>query len=116
MGRRKRSVVERARARSARIAAGTAWARLHRGSRAAFCGHGEHRKLRGELLALAFRARGFVFAENERVKLVLAFLADVLEDRHWRLPTNLQGRLGSRRCGLAGFYLKSDGGDFAITR
>src|SRR4051812_34103780 len=51
-------VVGRARARSGRIAAGTAWARLHRGSRAAFCGHGEHRKLRGELLALAFRAGG----------------------------------------------------------
>src|SRR5258706_16145749 len=86
MGRRKRSVVERARTRSARIATGTAWARLHRGSRAAFCGYGEHRKLRGELLALAFRARGFVLAENERFKLVLAFLADVLEDRHLTTP------------------------------
>jgi len=31
---------------------------------------------------LTFRARSFVLAENERFKLVLAFLTDVLEDRH----------------------------------
>ena len=82
MGRRKRLVVERAGTRSARIAAGSARPRGHGRSRAALPGHREYRELRGELLALTFRARSFVLAENERFKLVLAFLTDVLEDRH----------------------------------
>src|SRR6267378_1035902 len=112
MGRRKRLVVERAGTPSARIAAGSARPRGHGRSRAALPGHREYRELRGELLALTFRARSFVLAENERFKLVLAFLTDVLEDRHWQLPTDfLQRGLGSRRYSLADFYLKSDGGD-----
>jgi len=35
-----------------------------------------------QLLALALRAFGFLLAENERLELVLAVLADVLENRH----------------------------------
>ena len=34
---------------------------------------------------MALRTLGLVFAENERLKLVMAFLADVLENRHVRL-------------------------------
>src|SRR5713101_390710 len=79
-------VIERTGARAARIAAGTARPRGRGGGRAALCGYGKHRKLGCELLALTFRAGCFVLAENKRFKLVLAFLANVLEDRHGTTP------------------------------
>ena len=39
-----------------------------------------------ELLALALRTGSLVFAVDERFKLVLAFLTDVLEDWHLEAP------------------------------
>jgi hypothetical protein len=39
-----------------------------------------------QFLALALRARGFLLAEDEGLELVLAFLADVLEDGHEKTP------------------------------
>jgi hypothetical protein len=35
-----------------------------------------------QLLALALWALGFLLAKDQRFELVIAFLADVLEDRH----------------------------------
>jgi len=72
---------------AARVAATAAWT-CRRSSRRSFRGHGKHRKLRRELLAVAFGTLGFVAAENERLKLVLAVLANVLENRHGLLPEN----------------------------
>jgi hypothetical protein len=77
-------VFQRTGSRPASVAARPAWSGRHRrtGSRSALCRHGEHRELRLQLLALALRALGFLFAENQGLELVLAFFADVLEDGH----------------------------------
>jgi hypothetical protein len=40
-----------------------------------------------QFLALAFWAFGFAAAVNQRFKLMIAFFADVLEDRHTLLLT-----------------------------
>src|SRR2546427_5838539 len=76
-------VVERTGTRSARIAAGAAGSHGHGGSCAALCRHCKDGELGCELLASTFRAGCFVLAENKRFELVLAFLANILEDRHW---------------------------------
>jgi len=44
---------------------------------------------------LALGARGFILAENERFKLVLAILANVLENRHLQTPQPIAGQLGT---------------------
>jgi hypothetical protein len=52
------------------------------GGRSALRRHGEDRKLWLQLLALTLWTSGFLLAEDQRLELVLAFLADVLEDGH----------------------------------
>jgi hypothetical protein len=61
--------------------------------------------LRLQLLALALRALRFLFAEDQSLELVLAFLADVLKDGHENSAKK-----------IAVFYLKSKCGYFANTR
>jgi hypothetical protein len=55
---------------------------------------------------VALGAFGFLFAEDQRLKLLLAIFADVLEDGHE----------GNSRKKIAIFYLKSKCGHFANTR
>src|ERR1035441_6654996 len=66
----------------------------------------EHRELRLQSLALALRALGFLFAEDQRLERVLAFLADVLKDGHEENSAKK----------TAVFYLKSKRGYSANTR
>jgi hypothetical protein len=47
-----------------------------------FASHGETGKLLTEPFALTFGASGFVCAQHNNFKLVLALLADVLKDWH----------------------------------
>jgi hypothetical protein len=54
---------------------------------------------------MALRALGFLFAEDQRLERVLAFLADVLEDGHEENSAKK----------TAVFYLKSKSGYFANT-
>jgi hypothetical protein len=80
-------VAERAGARTPRIATGAASAGGSRRAPAAFRGHalgrhGKNAKLRAELLALTLGALGLVAPEDKGFKFVLAFLADVFENRH----------------------------------
>ena len=75
-------VAERAGARTPRIAAGSACAPGSRCARRAFGRHRENTQLRAQLLALTLRALGLVTAEDQGLKLVLAFLTDVFENRH----------------------------------
>src|SRR5712692_8875690 len=104
-------IFQSARARPASVAArptGTRRLRRERrlGSRSALGRHGEHGELRLQLLALALRALGFLFAEDQSLELVLAFLADVLEDGHEENSAQK----------IAVFYLKSKRGHFANPR
>src|SRR6202162_1134229 len=68
--------------------------------------NGKHGELRLQLPALALRAHDFLLAENQSLELVLAFLADVLEDGH---EENSVKR-------IAVFNLNSNRGYFANTR
>jgi hypothetical protein len=47
-----------------------------------FSAHGKAGKLLAEPLALTFGARGFLCAQNNGFKLVVALLADVFKNRH----------------------------------
>jgi hypothetical protein len=49
-----------------------------------FRGRGKHRELGLQLLSVALGTRSFVLAKNQGFKLVIAFLADVLQNRHDR--------------------------------
>src|SRR6267378_6883087 len=81
-------VFQRAGSRPASVAARPTRSRSHRhrslGCRSALRRNGKHGELRLQLLALALRALGFLLAEDQSLELVLAFLADVLEDGHSR--------------------------------
>src|SRR5258708_4884103 len=82
-------VSQRAGARTSRITAGTTRGRGSRGARTALCGHGKDAELRAQLLALALGTLRLVAAEDQRFKLVLAFLANVFKNRHDEsLPRN----------------------------
>src|ERR1039458_732254 len=58
--------------------------------RRALCRDREDRQLRFQFLGVAFRALGFFLAVDELFKLVMAFLADVLEDGYGRLQFLLE--------------------------
>ena len=75
-------VLPRAGTGAVRASAGATRSCRHRGRRIPLGRNGKHREFRLQLLALTFRATGFLFPVNKSFKLVLAFLADVLEDRH----------------------------------
>jgi hypothetical protein len=62
--------------------------------------------LRFQFFALALWALGLLFAEDESLELVVAFLADVLKDGH--------GENSAKK--IAVFYLKSKRGYFANAR
>src|SRR5580700_1495140 len=75
-------ISERACAGTSGVAAGAACAHGTRRTSGTLRGDGKDTKLRAQLLALTLRALGLVAAEDQGFKLVLAFLADVLENRH----------------------------------
>src|SRR3984893_7018014 len=102
-------ILERAGARPASVAACSTRSRRgqrRRSRRPALGRNSKHGELRLQLLALALRAHSFLLAENQRLELVLAFLADVLEDVH---EENSVKR-------IAVFNLNSNRGYFANTR
>src|SRR5258708_141218 len=72
-------------ARAARISATAAGAGC-RGGGCGFCRDGENGQLRRQLHAVAFRALGLGISVHQRFEVMLAFLADVFEDRHECLP------------------------------
>src|SRR5260370_25657256 len=102
-------IFERAGPRPASVPAcptGSRRGHRRRSRRPAFGRDGKHGELRLQLPALALRAHSFLLAENQSLELVLAFLADVLEDGH---EENSVKR-------IAVFNLNSNRGYFANTR
>src|SRR6202048_5369082 len=102
-------IFKRAGARPASVAACSTRSRRgprRRSRRPALGRNSKHGELRLQLLALALRAHGFLLAENQSLELVVAFLADVLEDGH---EENSVKR-------IAVFNLNSNRGYFANTR
>jgi hypothetical protein len=76
-------ISHRARTRASWVAAGAARASRWRTTRAgAFCRNREHRELRLQLLAAAFRTLCRLFAEDQSLKLVVTFFAGVLKNWH----------------------------------
>src|SRR5260370_30472154 len=78
-------IFERAGPRHASVAAGSTRSRRghrRRSRRPALGRNSKHGEPRLQFLALALRAFGLLLAENQSLELVLAFLADVLEDGH----------------------------------
>ena len=87
-------IPKRACARAAGISAGSASTCGGCRRRRAFRRYGENRELRLKFFVVTFRAFGFFLAVNERLELVMAFLADVLEDGHERLQYLLESICG----------------------
>ncbi len=72
--------------RAARVTASSAsTARRWCAARWAFGGHGKHRELWRELLAVTLGAFRFLAAVNDRLKFMIALLADVFKNRHEKL-------------------------------
>lgn len=89
-------VAERAGAGATRIAAGAASStRAGRRALRPLGGHGEDAELRAQLPAFAFGAPGFITPEDQRFKLMLALLADVLKNRHDFTPVKRTALLKS---------------------
>ena len=74
-------------ARTARIATTSAASHRWGCARRTLGGHGKNRKLLGQFLTPTFGAFGFIAAVNQRLKLMVAFPADVFKDRHGQLLT-----------------------------
>src|ERR1700682_5064609 len=102
-------IFERAGPRPASVAACSTRSRRgprRRSRRPALGRDGKHGELRLQLPALALRAFGLLLAEDQSLELVLAFLADVLEDGHEENSVKK----------IAVFNLNSKRGYFANTR
>jgi len=80
------SIRQRACARPARIAAAATGTHGGRTAGWTFSSYREYRKLRRQTPAVALGAGRFLIAEEQRLKLMLAFFADVLKNRHRLLP------------------------------
>ena len=102
-------IPHRASARPAWISAGPASPHASRCTRATLRGYREGRNLRRELLAMTLRAVGLLTAIYQRLKLMIAFLADVLKDGHESTPA-----LTKQEAQKHHLYLKSERGQHAI--
>ena|SRR5579871_6719859 len=79
-------VAERAGTWAARVAARSTRARRLGRARWTLCRDSEDRELGFEFRGVAFGARGFFFAVEESLELVMAFLADIFVNRHLATP------------------------------
>lgn len=79
-------IAKGARARAARIAAGTTGATpgacARWGGRRALCRDRKDRELRFQPGGVAFRTLGLLLPVEQRFELMITFFADVFEDRH----------------------------------
>jgi hypothetical protein len=85
VSRRKAALIHRAGAGAARVAAGPARAAWAGGFLRFLSAYGEAGKLLAQPLALTFGACGFLVAQDDGFKLMMALLADVFENRHIRM-------------------------------
>ena len=97
-------VAERARAGTARIPARSAGSGRSRGTGLALGGNCENRELRLELLRVALGALGFFFAVNQRLELMVAFLADVFVNGHFTLRRCSRSSIRINLWGLRKFH------------
>lgn len=111
-------VAKGARARPARIAAGSAGACLGAcarwRSRRALCRDCKDRELGFQLGGVALRTLGLLLAIQQRFELMVAFFADVFEDRHGSLRNLLESIHGD--FASSGFPDSSFPGRFSSTR
>jgi hypothetical protein len=75
-------LIHAASARTARVAAASAWAAGRGRSARFFASYGKARKLLAQPFALTFGASGFLFAHYNGFKAVIALLAEVFKNRH----------------------------------